>query len=56
MAADIKATAGACQYTILKEEFWSTAAYTPLRKNSPYTKSISKGYGNMFLKCMDRHN
>ena len=38
---DMKTT-GTCNYLLLKEGFWSAAAYTPLRKNSPYTEAMSR--------------
>ena len=38
---DLKTT-GTCNYLLLKEGFWSAAAYTPLRKNSPYTEAMSR--------------
>ena len=43
MDADFK-TAGTCHYSITKETFWNAAVFTPLRKNSPYTNTISLGY------------
>lgn len=43
MDIDLKITER-CQYSMTKEIFWDSAVFTPLRKNSPYTKTISKGY------------
>ena len=42
MSADLKST-GTCHYTGMKETFWGTYVFTALRKNSPYTESISLG-------------
>ena len=42
MTADLKST-GTCHYTGTKENFWGTYVFTALRKNSPYTESISLG-------------
>ena len=47
MTADRKNT-GTCHYTRTRETFWSSPIYTLLRKNSPYTETMSKGYN--FLK------
>ena len=51
ITADLKST-GMCHYTATKETFWGTYVFTALPKNSPYTKSISKGYiyGKIFLQ------
>ena len=43
VATDLKNT-GTCHYTITKETFWSSPLFLTLRKNSPYTSLISKGY------------
>ncbi len=36
-------SAGTCDYSLTKETFWSSPVFTPLRKNSLYTESISRG-------------
>ena len=43
VATDLKNT-GTCHYIIMKEIFWSSPLFLALRKNSPYTSLISKGY------------
>ena len=40
---DLKTT-DTCNYLLLKDGFWSSSIYTPLRKNSPYTKAMSAGW------------
>ena len=46
MVADLKSI-GTCHYTATEETFWGTHVYSALRKNSPYTKSISIGYTHL---------
>ena len=53
MNADLKST-GTCHYTATKEKFWGTYVFTVLRKNSPYTESISLGYRSTLSKFVLR--
>ena len=50
MAADVKLT-GTCQFTKTKENFWNSATFTLLQKNSPYTETMSRGYNQVDSLC-----
>lgn len=43
MDEDVK-TSGTCNYYMMKDTYLRLSLFTPLRKNSPYTGTISIGY------------
>lgn len=49
MYEDLKTT-GTCHYYMMKDSYLRLSAFTPLRKNSPYTETISIGYDSAHFK------
>ena len=45
MIGDELKKSNTCDYSLMKETFWpSSHLYTALRKNSPHTETMSRGY------------
>lgn len=55
MDEDLKTT-GNCHYYMMKDAFLRLSAFTPLRKNSPYTETMSIGYNSLKLKSFCFNN